>query len=45
LAALYYLDHKDRLSKLLKREFMLVMLAIIVIALITLWQSTKRKIV
>jgi hypothetical protein len=45
LAVLYYFDHKDRLSKLLKREFVLVMLAIIVVVLITLWQSTKRKIV
>jgi hypothetical protein len=45
LAALYYLDHKDRLSKLLRREFVLVMVAIIVVVLITLWQSTKRKIV
>jgi hypothetical protein len=45
LAVLYYLDHKDRLSKLLKREFVLIMLAIIAVVLITLWQSTKRKIV
>ncbi len=34
LGALYYLDHKDRLSKLVRREFIFVMVAVILIILI-----------
>jgi hypothetical protein len=33
LAALYYFDHYDRLSKLLQRQFVLVMIAIVVVVL------------
>ncbi len=34
LAALYYLDHNDRLSKLLRRQFIFIMIAIIVVMLV-----------
>jgi len=33
LGALYYLDHRDRLSLLLKREFIFIMVAIVVVVL------------
>jgi hypothetical protein len=33
IAALYYFDHNDRLSKLLQREFIFIMLAIIILIL------------
>jgi hypothetical protein len=45
LAALYYLDHHDKLSKLVRREFIFIMIAIVAVILISLWQSTKSKIV
>ncbi len=45
LAALYYLDHRDRLSKILRREFVFVMLAIVTVILISLWHSTKSRII
>jgi hypothetical protein len=34
LATLYYLDHHDRLSKMLKRQFIFIMVAIVLIVLI-----------
>jgi hypothetical protein len=33
LGALYYLDHRDRLSKLLRREFIFIMVAIVIVVL------------
>ncbi|HUC88038.1 MAG TPA: hypothetical protein VMR95_02730 [Candidatus Binatia bacterium] len=33
LGTLYYLDHNDRLSKLLKREFVFIMVAIVIVVL------------
>jgi hypothetical protein len=33
IAALYYFDHNDRLSKLLQRQFVFIMLAIIILIL------------
>jgi hypothetical protein len=33
LAALYYLDHRERLTKLLQREFIFIMVAIVVVVL------------
>ena len=34
LAALYYLDHTDRLSPLLRRQFIFIMIAIVVVVLV-----------
>jgi len=34
LAALYYLDHNDKLSTLLKRQFIFIMVAIVVVVLV-----------
>jgi hypothetical protein len=33
LGALYYLDHRDRLSTLLKREFIFIMVAVVIVVL------------
>lgn len=45
LAAIYYLDHTDRLSKLLRREFVFIMLFVMVAILYQLFRSGQHKIV
>ncbi len=45
LAALYYLEHNDRLSKLLRREFIFIMLFVVVAILYQLFRSGQHKII
>ncbi|HUD10323.1 MAG TPA: hypothetical protein VMR28_01475 [Candidatus Saccharimonadales bacterium] len=45
LAALYYLDHYDRLSDLLRREFILVTCVIVGIVLVALYLGSRSKVV
>jgi hypothetical protein len=44
LGALYFLDHTDRLSKLLRRQFIFIMIAIVIVELVYLAVTSDKHI-